>query len=66
MTCETTYKLEITHDEASVIRNLVELLDSWPVGLTDDDYVSIFRAISNGDRDMDEVDDLRIAYVEEE
>lgn len=66
MTGETVYTIEVTYDEIVPIGSLLELLDDCPISLTNDDYVSIFRAIANHWADVDNIDNLKISYKESE
>ena len=65
MTSETIYNLKIEHSEVIPIRSLLDILDSCPIPLTNDDYVSVFRAISSCDYDVDEIEGLKIIYIDE-
>ena len=65
MTSEMIYNLKIEYEEAITIRSLLEILDDCPIPLTNDDYVSIFRAISHRDNDVDDIEGLKIIYNEE-
>ena len=65
MSGETIYNLKIEYKEAIAIRSLLDILDSCPIPLTNDNYISVFRAISSCDRDVDDIEGLKIIYNEE-
>lgn len=65
MTSETIYNLKIEYEEVITIRSLLDILDSCPIPLTNDDYISIFWAISSCDHDVDGIEGLKIIYDEE-
>ena len=65
MTGERIYNLKIEYLEVITIRTLLDLLDDCPIPLSNDDYVSIFRAISSCDPDVDGIEGLKIAYEKE-
>ena len=65
MSGETIYNLKIEYEEAMTIRSLLEILDDCPIPLTNDDYISIFRAISHRDNDVENIEGLKIIYNEE-
>ena len=65
MSGETIYNLKIEYKEAITIRSLLDILDSCPIPLTNDNYISVFRAISSCDRDVDDIEGLKIIYNEE-
>lgn len=65
MTSETICNLKIEHSEVITIKSLLDILDGCPIPLTNDDYVSIFRAISHRDNDVDDIEGLKIIYIEE-
>ena len=65
MSGETIYNLKIEHSEVIAIKSLLDILDDCPIPLTNDDYISIFRAISSCDHDVDEIEVFKIIYDEE-
>ena len=65
MSGETIYNLKIEYEEAMTIRSLLEILDDCPIPLTNDDYISIFRAISHWDNDVENIEGFKIIYDEE-
>ena len=62
MSGETIYNLKIEYGEAITIKSLLEILDDCPIPLTNDDYISIFRAISHRDNDVENIEGLKIIY----
>ena len=65
MTSETIYNLKIEYEEVITIKSLLDILDSCPIPLTNDNYISIFRAISHRDNDVENIEGLKIIYNEE-
>ena len=65
MTSETIYNLKIEHSEVIAIKSLLDILDDCPILLSNDDYISIFRAISHRDNDVENIEGLKIIYNEE-
>ena len=65
MTSETIYNLKIEYEEVITIKSLLDILDDCPIPLSNDDYISIFRAISHRDNDVDDIEGLKIIYDEE-
>ena len=65
MSGETIYNLKIEYEEAMTIRSLLEILDDCPIPLTNDNYISIFRAISHRDNDVESIEGFKIIYDEE-
>ena len=65
MTSETIYNLKIEYEEVITIKSLLDILDDCPIPLTNDDYVSIFRAISHRDNDVENIEGFKIIYDEE-
>ena len=65
MTSETIYNLKIEHSEVMTVKSLLDILDSCPIPLTNDNYISIFRAISSYDHDVDGIEGFKIIYDEE-
>ena len=65
MTSETICNLKIEHSEVMTVKSLLEILDDCPIPLTNDNYISIFRAISSCDRDVDDIEGFKIIYDEE-
>lgn len=65
MTSETIYNLKIEYEEVIAIKSLLDILDDCPIPLTNDDYISIFRAISYRDNDVDDIEGFKIIYDEE-
>ena len=65
MSGETIYNLKIEHSEVIAIRSLLDILDSCQIPLSNEDYISIFRAISSCDHDVDDIEGLKIIYDEE-
>ena len=65
MSGETIYNLKIEYKEAIAIKSLLDILDSCPISLTNDDYISIFRAISHRDNDVENIEGFKIIYDEE-
>ena len=65
MSGETIYNLKIEYEEAITIKSLLDILDDCPIQLTNDDYVSIFRAIGYRDNDVEGIEDFKIIYDEE-
>ena len=66
MSGETIYNLKIEHSEVMTVKSLLEILDDCPIPLTNDNYISIFRAISSCDHDVDGIEGFKIIYDEEE
>lgn len=66
MTGKVKYNIEVNADEVATIDSLLRLLDDCTIPLTNDDYVSIFRAIANQDEDVDDIDGLKFLYVDHE
>ena len=64
MTSETIYNLKIEHSEVITIKSLLDILDNCPIPLTNDNYISIFRAISSCDHDVDDIEGFKIIYDE--
>lgn len=52
----------ISKDEQSVIEDLIIILNSMSMPLSDDDYVNIFRAIADRDTQPDDIDNMLISY----
>ena len=65
MTSETIYNLKIEHSEVMTVKSLLDILDNCPIPLTNDNYISIFRAISHRDNDVDDIEGFKIIYDEE-
>ena len=65
MSGETIYNLKIEHSEVMSVKSLLDILDDCPIPLTNDDYISIFRAISHRDNDAENIEGLKIIYNEE-
>ena len=65
MSGETIYNLKIEYGEAITIKSLLEILDDCPIPLTNDNYISVFRAISHRDDDVENIEGLKIIYDEE-
>ena len=65
MSGETIYNLKIEHSEVMTVKSLLEILDDCPIPLTNDNYISLFRAISSCDRDVDDIEGFKIIYNEE-
>ena len=65
MTSETICNLKIEHSEVMTVKSLLEILDDCQIPLTNDNYISIFRAISSCDRDVDDIEGFKIIYDEE-
>lgn len=65
MTSETIYNLKIEYEEVITIKSLLDILDDCPIPLSNDDYISIFRAISHRNNDVDGIEGLKIIYNEE-
>ena len=65
MTSETIYNLKIEHSEVTTVKSLLEILDNCPILLTNDNYISVFRAISSCDCDVDDIEGFKIIYDEE-
>ena len=65
MTSETIYNLKIEYEEVITIKSLLDILDDCPIPLSNDDYISIFRAISHRDNDVENIEGLKIIYNEE-
>ena len=65
MTSETIYNLKIEYEEVITIKSLLDILDDCPIPLSNIDYISIFRAISHRDNDVDDIEGLKIIYNEE-
>ena len=65
MTSETIYNLKIEYEEVITIKSLLDILDGCPTPLTNDNYISIFRAISHRDNNVDDIEGLKIIYNEE-
>ena len=62
MSGETIYNLRMEYGEVITIRSLLDILDSCPIPLTNDNYISIFRAISSCDHDVDDIEGFKIIY----
>ena len=65
MTSETICNLKIEHSEVMTVKSLLDILDNCPIPLTNDNYISVFRAISSCDRDVDDIEGFKIIYDEE-
>ena len=65
MTSETIYNLKIEYEEVITIKSLLDILDDCPIPLSNDDYISIFRAISHRDNDVESIESFKIIYDEE-
>ena len=65
MSGETIYNLKIEHPEVMTVKSLLDILDNCPIPLTNDNYISVFRAISSCDRDVDDIEGFKIIYDEE-
>ena len=65
MTSETICNLKIKHSEVMTVKSLLEILDDCPIPLSNEDYISIFRAISSCNHDVDGIEGLKIIYDEE-
>ena len=65
MTSETIYNLKIEHSEVMTVKSLLDILDDCSIPLTNDDYISIFRAISSCDHDVEGIEGFKIIYDEE-
>ena len=65
MSGETIYNLKIEHSEVTTVKSLLDILDSCPIPLTNDNYISIFRAISYRDNDIEGIEGFKIIYDEE-
>ena len=65
MSGETIYNLKIEHSEVMTVKSLLDILDDCPIPLTNDDYISIFRAISHRDNDVEGIEGFKIIYDEE-
>ena len=65
MSGETIYNLKIEHLEVMTVKSLLDILDNCPIPLTNDNYISIFRAISHRDNDVENIEGLKIIYNEE-
>ena len=65
MSGETIYNLKIEHSEVMAVKSLLDILDNCPIPLTNDNYISIFRAISHRDNDVENIEGLKIIYNEE-
>ena len=65
MSGETIYNLKIEHSEVMTVKSLLEILDDCPIPLSDGDYISIFRAISHRDNDVEGIEGFKIIYDEE-
>ena len=65
MSGETIYNLKIEHSEVTTVKSLLDILDSCPIPLTNDNYISIFRAISYRDNDIEGIEGFKIIYNEE-
>ena len=65
MSGETIYNLKIKYEEIITIRSLLEILDDCPITLSNDDYISIFRAISSCDNDIESIEGFKIIYDQE-
>lgn len=65
MSGETIYNLKIEHSEVTTVKSLLDILDSCPIPLTNDNYISIFRAISYRDNDVEGIEGFKIIYDEE-
>ena len=65
MSGETIYNLKIEHLEVMTVKSLLDILDDCPILLSNDDYISIFRAISHRDNDVENIEGLKIIYNEE-
>ena len=65
MSGETIYNLKIEHSEVMTVKSLLGILDDCPIPLSDGDYISIFRAISHRDNDVENIEGLKIIYNEE-
>ena len=65
MSGETIYNLKIEHSEVRTVKSLLDILDDCPIPLTNDNYISIFRAISHRDDDVENIEGLKIIYDEE-
>ena len=65
MSGETIYNLKIEHLEVMTVKSLLDILDNCPIPLTNDNYISVFRAISSCDRDVDDIEGFKIIYDEE-
>ena len=65
MSGETIYNLKIEHSEVMTVKSLLDILDDCPIPLSNEDYVSIFRAISYHDNDVESIEGFKIIYDEE-
>ena len=65
MTSETIYNLKIEYEEVMTVKSLLDILDDCPIPLSNDDYISIFRAISHRDNDVEGIEGFEIIYDEE-
>ena len=65
MSGETIYNLKIEHSEVMTVKSLLDILDDCSIQLTNDDYISIFRAISSCDHDVEGIEGFKIIYDEE-
>ena len=65
MSGETIYNLKIEYEEIIAIKSLLDILDDCPIPLSNEDYISIFRAISHRDNDVENIEGLKIIYNEE-
>jgi hypothetical protein len=63
MEAETTYRITVNEKDTEVLGELIAILDDCPVGLSNDDYVEIIRAIGTGSKNV-EVKGIELSFTE--
>lgn len=63
MEAETTYRITVNEKDTEVLGELIAILDDFPVGLSNDDYVEIIRAIGTGSKNV-EVEGIELSFTE--
>lgn len=58
---KTKYIIMVSEKETVVFRELLSILDRCPIDLSNDDYLSIIRAISAKDPDVD-IDGIELSF----
>ena len=63
MSSDLNYTITVSHEEANVVHELLRLLDSAPIDLSEDDYIEVFREIASCGNDVD-IEGLVLNYDE--
>lgn len=63
MSSDLIYTITVSHKEADVIHELLRILDSSPLNMSNDDYIDVFREIASCGNDID-IDGLALNYEE--